>query len=279
MKLILSRKGFDSGAGGVASPIMPDGAMFSLPIPDESSAIRYKDIFPHGPLVRQLTKGKVNELCGAHLDPDLFVGTIPRQPGWKPIFGQCGMGQRVLERADVGPGDIFLYFGWFRRVERRSGVYMYVPDAPDLHVIWGWMQIGTVLKVNSDNIPGWARYHPHISRSERRESDTVYLASDTLMIGGADVGAPGAGVFGHYEDHLCLTAPGRRRGFWSLPGWFYPIDEGRTPLGYHRNPDLWSREGDNAQLKTMARGQEFVLDADEYPEVGAWVRGLLEKSV
>jgi len=93
------------------------------------------------------------------------------------------------------------------------------------------------------------------------------------------VGAPGAGVFGHYEDHLCLTAPGRRRGFWSLPGWFYPIDEGRTPLGYHRNPDLWSREGDNAQLKTMARGQEFVLDADEYPEVGAWVRGLLEKSV
>ena len=32
-KLILSRKGFDSGSGGCPSPIFPDGTMFSLPIP------------------------------------------------------------------------------------------------------------------------------------------------------------------------------------------------------------------------------------------------------
>jgi len=33
MKIILSRKGFDSEAGGYPSPILPDGTMLSLPIP------------------------------------------------------------------------------------------------------------------------------------------------------------------------------------------------------------------------------------------------------
>ena len=33
MKFILSRKGFDSSNGGIASPILPDGTMLSLPIP------------------------------------------------------------------------------------------------------------------------------------------------------------------------------------------------------------------------------------------------------
>ena len=33
MKLIFSRKGFDSSAGGIPSPILPDGRMISLPIP------------------------------------------------------------------------------------------------------------------------------------------------------------------------------------------------------------------------------------------------------
>lgn len=35
MKFILSRKGFDSGYGGCASPILPDGTMLSIPIPVE----------------------------------------------------------------------------------------------------------------------------------------------------------------------------------------------------------------------------------------------------
>jgi hypothetical protein len=37
MKVILSRKGFDSEYGGIASPILPDGTLLSLPIPRFSS--------------------------------------------------------------------------------------------------------------------------------------------------------------------------------------------------------------------------------------------------
>lgn len=35
-KIILSRKGFDSKYGGIPSPILPDGAMLSFPIPANS---------------------------------------------------------------------------------------------------------------------------------------------------------------------------------------------------------------------------------------------------
>lgn len=44
MKLILSRKGFDSSVGGVASPIFSSGRLLSLPIPDPNSPIRCGDI-------------------------------------------------------------------------------------------------------------------------------------------------------------------------------------------------------------------------------------------
>jgi len=36
MKVILSRKGFDSQYGGMPSPILPDGTLLSLPIPSKT---------------------------------------------------------------------------------------------------------------------------------------------------------------------------------------------------------------------------------------------------
>lgn len=41
MKVILSRKGMDSEAGGIPSPILPDGTLLSLPIPDNTSGQKY----------------------------------------------------------------------------------------------------------------------------------------------------------------------------------------------------------------------------------------------
>ena len=39
MKIILSRKGFDSGYGGMPSPILPNGIMLSMPIPSNGFKI------------------------------------------------------------------------------------------------------------------------------------------------------------------------------------------------------------------------------------------------
>jgi hypothetical protein len=43
MKIIMSRKGFDSAYGGYPSPILPDGKMVSLSIPSGDS-LRYSDL-------------------------------------------------------------------------------------------------------------------------------------------------------------------------------------------------------------------------------------------
>ena len=37
MKIILSRKGFDSANGGIVSPIMEDGTLISFPIPSDDN--------------------------------------------------------------------------------------------------------------------------------------------------------------------------------------------------------------------------------------------------
>ena len=274
MKIILSRKGFDSSAGGVPSPILPDGTMLSLPIPEKTSPIRYEDISPHGPLVPELTKAKVKLHYGAHLDPDLVAGSIPRQPGWRPLFGQTDADQRVLEGEGVGPGDLFLYFGWYRQVERRDGRFHYARGAPDLHVLWGWLQIGAVLRVGVDAIPAWAAYHPHVASPQGRRFNTLYVSAEAFSVGGACRGIPGAGVFGTYHDELCLTAPGRTRSIWSLPDWFHPSDD-RAPLGYHGDPRRWTRDGDRALLQTVGRGQEFVLEAEQYPKAIPWARAMV----
>ena len=42
-RLIFSRKGWDSAYGGRPCPVLPDGTMVSLPIPDEGSPLRYTD--------------------------------------------------------------------------------------------------------------------------------------------------------------------------------------------------------------------------------------------
>lgn len=277
MKLILSRKGFDSAAGGVASPILPDGTMLSLPIPDRRSPIRYSDIrlqgHDIGKVVEDLTRGKKKAHFGAHLDPDVVASAYARGPGWRPIFGQAGGEQSVLTRECVGPGDLFLFFGWFRDVEHAGASLRYRKGAPDLHVIWGWMQVASVIDVATSTIPDWARYHPHVASTAERINNTIYVASDRLELEGLSGRLPGAGVFDRYQDRLRLTKPGATRSVWSLPSWFEP--RGKQALGYHGETSRWSRTGDRVDLKTVGRGQEFVLDTLHYPEAMAWVRELL----
>ena len=48
MRIILSRKGFDSQYGKQASPILPDGTMLSLTIPSDNDYFTYSDIMWKG---------------------------------------------------------------------------------------------------------------------------------------------------------------------------------------------------------------------------------------
>lgn len=282
MKLILSRKGFDSAAGGVPSPIFPDGRMVSLPIPDKKSVVTYGEI-PYddgsiGPLVEELTGGRIPSKYRAHIDPDIVRDSLPRQPGWRPIFGQTGQAQGHLRKSQVGVGDLFLFFGLFRRVERRNGIYRWAANSQPRHVLWGWFQVAEILPLGASTPTGytWAEYHPHFHRVKDR-NNFVYLARHHLQTDRAPEAAlPGAGVFQRFSPALQLTAPNAAStSNWELPGWFHP-GGCRTPLTYHADLSRWNRVGSRTELRAVARGQEFVLDCDEYPEAINWASDMIQ---
>ncbi|MBV9229508.1 MAG: hypothetical protein JOZ18_09370 [Chloroflexi bacterium] len=286
MKIILSRKGFDSSTGKVASPIFPSCELCSLPIPEarpNSGAKRYEEIkigeLSLGMIVRDLTRGKIQGDAPAHLDPDLNMGSVARLANWKPVFGQAGAAERHLQNHGVKEGDVFIFYGWFRQVEQLAGVYRYVKHAPDLHVIFGWLQIERRIPVEKRcEIPLWALDHPHCRRPTYSPSDSVYIATDYLKLPGMHIDKPGGGVFRRFHPDLCLTAPGASsRSTWRFPGWFSP-GEGKAGLSYHANPGRWTQEGEYVLLKSVGRGQEFVLDCEEYPESIRWLSSILELS-
>ena len=278
MRIILSRKGFDSGvkAGGVASPIL-DGKLISLPIPGGPGKIRYNDLHigrhSLGKIVEDLTRRRLKRTDSVHYDPDLRHAARKRATGWRPIFGQGGAAETHLRNYGVTVGDLFLFFGWFREVELHDGSYRYKPDSPNRHILYGWLQVGAILTFPERHfakIP-WAEYHPHFYGA----FGTVYLASDHLRTRGRSYDAPAAGVFHRYNDSLRLTAPdSKNRGIWQLPKWFYPRNN-ESPLSYHPNLKAFEKHRNHTILHTAARGQEFILDTAEYPEAIRWARRLI----
>ena len=122
--------------------------MISIPIPDKRARVRYRDIKKpepgFGKLVRDLSKGKLSGSEKVHLDPDLDYDALPRDKGWQALFGQHGAAQSHLQSHKVGAGDVFLFFGWFKQAELYRRRWRYVAGAPDQHIIFGWMQVGTV---------------------------------------------------------------------------------------------------------------------------------------
>ena len=157
------------------------------------------------------------------------------------------------------------------------GTVRFARGAPDLHVLWGWLQVDCILKFPAESVPSWAQYHPHAMHATSAAyctKNTLYVATRGLRIGSDSLPLPGGGVFRRYDPRLQLTKSGRNRSVWCLPTWFAP-SPGRRALGYHDDSARWSVVGDQVELQTVARGQEFVLDAIEYPESLHWVLGLL----
>ncbi len=281
MKIVLSRKGFDSSAGGVPSPILPGGRLISLPIPDGNSIVRYGQIehggVDVGKLVHSLTRGRVRARSRVHLDPDLVSAKKYSRDGLRACFGQCGSAASHLRNQGVGKGDLFLFFGWFREVwvnpaHGHPHRFSYKPEAPDLHVIFGWLLVDQVICA-SGPIPESIRDHPHCT-GHRPTPNLLYLASNNEGLSLGDKEIPSAGLLPSVLRPQILTANKGRRSLWSLPSWCFPR-EGNIPFSYHADPKRWKRVGREVRLSSVARGQEFVLDTKLFPEAKDWSAGIL----
>jgi hypothetical protein len=110
-------------------------------------------------------------------------------------------------------------------------VFQFAKGAPNLHLLWGWLQVGTVVRVPQESAPEWAHHHPHVA-NDTRTRNTLYISSDVVQLDTAILPLAGGGVFRNYDVRLQLTKAGENRSLWSLPAWFAPT-AGRTSLGYH----------------------------------------------
>lgn len=279
MKVILSRKGFDSSYGGVPSPIFADGLIQSLPIGDKACGVPYRDItrggINLGDLVQSLTKGRTKPGHLAHLDPDLNPSDRPRNPGWRGLFGQANAALTHLVNQGVGRGDIFLFFGWFRAVEKRGDDWRYVRTSPPVQLIWGWMSVDDCMPCQdlSSDVRAWALGHPHLHPG-REKPGSLFIAASRCEAGGRTV--PGAGFFGKRTPARILTdleTDSPSPSCWRLPRWMHPSD-GATRLSYHDDPGRWRILPDGCQLKSAPIGQEFVLATQDHQGLTSWLAQL-----
>ncbi len=278
MKIILSRKGFDASAGGYPSPVLPDGRLISLPIPDNDSIYRYSDLILDDDmnyfslmkdLVFEIRFGKdwiqLRRDTRCHTDPDIYKYIIKRDNNWKGLFGQIEASQRHLENQSVGVNDLFLFFGWFKKTEKTNNQYCFIKDNSGEHIIFGYLQIGKIIKPRREiDLPNWMDGHPHLSKERiKNKTNALYVARERLSW---DENIPGYGIF-NYDESLILTKRGYSRSKWKLPLFFK-----NTHISYH-NMDCW-KEG---HFQSACRGQEFVIQENE--NIIDWVKALIGKNV
>jgi hypothetical protein len=233
VKLIFSRKGFDSAAGGCPSPIV-DGRPLSMPIPASgSSATTYADL-GLGEIVERITRGRIsgNALC--HHDPMFHEGEC--------LLGQCGAAQSHLARHGIGPGDVFLFFGLF--LDPATGERH--------HRIFAYLKVRTANAVatmpDAERTPLIALRHPHLL--DRRVTNDVIYRGEGAATRTAD-------------DSLRMTRPGGPLSHWHVPHWLHA-----KGLSYHAKPWRWAEQG---ALQLVSRGQEFVCDIGNDAEAPAWI--------
>jgi len=230
MKIIISRKGFDSTYGGFPSPVFEDGKMISLPIPsndEQETYISYDDLSPLGvnlgSLFKQLgkkpkiSKQEAKYLHG-HLDPDLYEDALQpdnqfgaRLNDWRGLFGanKAAAGKLCNKNTGVNPGDIFLFFGWFNKVINNKGKLVFDPKSNGFHQIWGWLQIDRIIHLDQEtdfkSVPNWAKYHPHYIHREWKRN-VLFIAKQKLSMEGIDTnGIKGYGVIPHFNELATLT--------------------------------------------------------------------------
>jgi hypothetical protein len=198
-----------------------------------------------------------NTTC--HLDPDIYRNIIERPNNWRPLFGQVNAAQCHLKKQEIKEGDLFLFFGWFKKTKYSKGKIIFDPNEPrgGKHIIFGYFQIGDIF-TNRD-VPKCMEYHPHAQKFLAEfKNNTIYVARKRLSW---DDNIDGSGTF-NYRQELVLTKEGYSRSRWNLDA------IKNVEISYH-NKESWKYD----YFQSAAKGQEFVIKDD--PTVEKWVKKLI----
>lgn len=234
MRIIFSRKGFDSASGGAPSQIR-NCIPISLPIPTRTRSKTTYGAAGLGDAVKAATKGRLGPDSLCHEDP-MFHESLC-------AFGQTGSAQSHLARQGVGVGDTFLFFGLFAEIDGQDRH----------HRIFGYLKVEKVFSLGRHPIAPvelstFPRPHPH-TIGEWNDNNTIYLGR------GAVASAANAGLRLSKEEGMVSE--------WRVPKWLREVR-----LSYHAKEDRWiGTDG----LRVVGRGQEFVANIGERKEAIRWL--------
>jgi hypothetical protein len=205
MRIVFSRKGFDTSAGGGPSPII-DGRPVSLPIPAGSASTTTYGDLGLGDHAARASRGRLGAQDLCHHDP-MFLDT------GECLFGQCGAAQTHLERQGVRVGDVFLFFGLFAE-----------PAGGQHHRIFGYLRVEEIVPLSGGAPAYMVEFgHPHALAMHAR-NDCIWRGEGR--------------VAGRASEALRLTVPGGPPSLWRRPDWLK-----RGGLSYHDRADRWLRGG------------------------------------
>ncbi|WP_340588667.1 hypothetical protein [Erythrobacter alti] len=239
MKIILSRKGFDSSSGGGPSPVV-SGRALSLPIPDTQGISRTSyGSLRLGGHARAASRGRLNGRHLCHNDP-MFTDD------GRAYLGQCSAAQTHLANHGVSIGDLFLFFGLFREGARRPH-----------HRIFGYLEVEEVVDLatceDSARSTLAALDHPH--------AIGMHSSNDAVYCGPGKTHAPAC-------EGLRLTVPDGSPSLWQVPPWL-----AETGLSYHGKAERWLPGN---RLQSVARGQEFVADIGGRQDARDWAAQIVQ---
>lgn len=276
MKVIFSRKGFDSSYGGFPSIILPeemDSKMISFPIPEtnpksegkKAEEIRFllkqrvmslKDIFDELEISDKIKmpsdsaqKGLQN-INKFHFDPE--IQTVENMRSYA-AFGQSGSASSHLLNNGLQPGDVFLFFGTFKKTILENNKITYDSGMYEIHTIWGYMIVDDIIHVNKieDVVKKYTgiKTHLHFINKENEEKN-----GNNIIICGKNFG-----TF-DYEDKYRLTKLGYSKTIWELPDFFRGAD-----ISYCNKVENPSR------FKSAEIGQEFVVTNFDELKMKNWL--------
>ena len=271
MKVVLSRKGFDSANGGMPSLIMPNGDLVSMPIPSPEDVCAYDQLWYGGKTYRQILKelAPKKRFTRCHLDPDIDGDRLIEKPcGWMPAFGQISASASYLiNTVSLSPGDIFLFFGNFRRVEEIDGRYRFVRRTGDFYqdkpiqLIWGYLQVGEII-TDAKEIVSRFPWHPHAAKCRLRENSNMLVVPRKYL--SFSPTRSGCGLL-RYDIRRVLTKRGENKATWKFNKVYGPRNiiiakqrRNMSATGVYY-PGIWQELGLKDSPETTSWVKEIVL--------------------
>ena len=270
MKVVLSRKGVDSGNSKISSLIFNDKDFIVFPIKDEKSDKSYGDIKLYDDLWQKIYKIKdyeteINPNKKCHLDPNI-QNFLQNEENFIGMLGlnSNSITQFINNKIEIAIGDIFLFWGLFSKVKENNQNFYIDNFFKNRHIIYGFLEVGDIIdtkqltkedRTNYENKYPCLKNHPHwnLDNYKNKKNNIIYIAKQN-----------GYGMF-KYNDELILSAPqSYNRSNWQI-----------SQLANCKIQNMQSKSFDeNGRITINGHGQEFVLE-DKNAEI--WAKNLIQK--